>query len=103
VFSKSDNIKFGAAAAFLPSFTISSRGYLLSTDKRNYLTAPDLFRTWNMNTNFTTYVSFASSSFNWQIGPQVRYQLLSTYTNQYPVKEHLINYGIRIGISKNSN
>ena len=103
VFAESDNIKFGAAAAFQPSLTLAGNGYLLSTDKRNYLRAPDLFRTWNMNTNLTTYVSFASNSYNWQIGPQVRYQILSSYTNRYPVKEHLINYGIRVGISKNPN
>jgi hypothetical protein len=100
VFAENDNIKFGAAAAFQPSIIIASKAYLLSTDKRNYLMASDLLRNWNMNTNFTTYVSFASSTFNWQIGPQVRYQLLSTYSNRYPVKEHLVNYGIRIGISK---
>mgnify|MGYP000383175017 CR=1 FL=1 len=100
VFAGNENIKFGAAADFQPSYIIASKAYLLSTDKRNYLTDPDLLRKWNMNTNFSTYVSFTSNSFNWQIGPQVRYQLLSTYTNQYPVKEHLINYGIRIGINK---
>ena len=100
VFGGNDDIKFGAAAAIQPSFIMASRGYLLSTDKRNYITDTDLFRRWNMNTNLSTYVSFASNSLNWQIGPQVRYQLLSTYSNRYPVKENLINYGIRIGISK---
>ncbi len=100
VFAANDNIKFSAAAAFQPSFIIASQAYLLSTDKRNYLTDPDLFRKWNMNTNLTAYISFASNSFTWQIGPQVRYQLLSTYSTRYPVKEYLINYGIRVGISK---
>lgn len=100
VFAANDNIKFSAAAAFQPSFIIASQAYLLSTDKKNYLTAPDLFRKWNMNTSFTTYVSFTSNSFNWQIGPQMRYQLLSTYSKRYQDKEHLINYGIRVGISK---
>ena len=100
VFAENDNIKFGAAASFQPSFVIASQSYLLSTDKTNYLTAPDLLRNWNMNTSFTTYVLFSSNSFNWQIGPQIRYQLLSTYSKQYQEKEHLVNYGIRIGISK---
>jgi hypothetical protein len=100
VLGGNDNIKFITAAAFQPTFIIASRGYLLSSDKRNYITDTDLFRRWNMNTNLSTYVSFASNKLNWEIGPQVRYQLLSTYSNRYPVKENLINYGIRIGISK---
>jgi hypothetical protein len=95
-----DNVRLGTAATFQPTYIIASQAYLLSEDKRNYLTNHDLFRKWNMNSNLTTYVSFSSSSFNWQIGPQVRYQLLSTYTNRYQLKENLINYGIRVGISK---
>jgi hypothetical protein len=100
VFAENENVKFGANATFQPSLLIANRSYLLSTDKRNYLTAPELVRNWNMNTSFTTYVSFSSNSFNWQIGPQIRYQLLSTYSKQYQDKEHLVNYGFRIGISK---
>jgi hypothetical protein len=101
-FAGNDNIKFGAAASFQPSFVVASQAYFLSEDRRNYLKNSYLHRTWNMNTNFTTYVAFSSNSLKWQIGPQVRYQLLSTYTNRYPVKENLINYGIRISISKGS-
>lgn len=102
VIAENENIKFTAAASFQPSLIFASRGYLLSSDKKNYLTAPDLLRNWNMNTGFTTYVSFSSNSFNWQIGPQVRYQLLSTYSNGYQNNEHLVNYGFRIGISKST-
>ena len=99
-FAGNDNIKLSVAASFQPSFIISGKAYLLSEDKRNYLTNPELIRKLNINTNFTTYVSFSSASFNWQIGPQVRYQPLSTYTKRYQLKENLINYGIRVGISK---
>ena len=66
VFSENNNIKFGAAATFQPSFIIAKQAYLLSSDKRNYLTAPDLLRNWNMNTSFSTFVSFSSNSYNWQ-------------------------------------
>lgn len=100
IFAGNDDIKFGAAAAIQPSLIVYNKDYLLSSDTKNYLADPDLYRTWNMNTNFTTYVSFASNSFNWKIGPQVRYQLLSTYSDRYPFKEHLVNYGIRLSISK---
>jgi hypothetical protein len=30
----------------------------------------------------------------------VRYQIFSTYKNSYPLQENMLNYGIRIGISK---
>ncbi len=102
VIAEKENIKFSAAATFQPSIIIANRAYLLSSDKKNYLIAPDLMRNWNMNTSFTTFVSFSSNSFNWQIGPQVRYQLLSTYSKRYQDNEHLVNYGIRIGISKST-
>ena len=98
-FAGNDNIKLNIASSFQPSLIIASKAYLLSEDRRNYLTNPELVRKFNINTNFATYVSFSSNSFNWQIGPQVRYQLLSTYTKRYQLKENLINYGIRVGIS----
>lgn len=97
-----ENFKLGLAASFQPSFVIASQAYFLSEDKRNYLKNSYLYRTWNMNTNLAPYVSISTSALNWQIGPQVRYQLLSTYTNRYGVKENLINYGLRIGITKGS-
>ena len=99
-FGGNDDIKFNAEATLQPGAIIKSKAYMLSSDGKNYMTAPDVYRKWNMSTNLGTYVSIKSSSYNWQIGPQVRYQLLSTYSKNYPVKEHLINYGIRIGISK---
>ena len=102
VIAENENIKFTAALSFQPSLIFAGRAYLLSSDKKNYLTAPDLPRNWNMNTGFRTFVSFSSNSFNWQIGPEVRYQLLSTYSNRYQEKEHLVNYGFRIGISKST-
>lgn len=99
-FGGEDKDKFVIEATLQPTYIMASNAYLLSTDKKNYLNDPFLFRRWNMNTGFSTSVSIKSNSFNWQIGPQIRYQLLSTYSKSYPVKEHLINYGIRIGISK---
>jgi hypothetical protein len=99
-FGGNDDVTFNAEATVQPSYLIKSKAYLLSTDGKNYLTDPDIFRNWNMSTNLGAYVSFKSNSFNWHIGPQFRYQMLSTYIKEFPLKEHLINYGVRIGISK---
>lgn len=99
-FGSGSDLSFGIKAAFQPSFILGSKAYILSEDKRNYLTNSELLRKWNINTDLSPYLSFSSNTLRWQLGPQVRYQFLSTYTNRYPVKEHLINYGIRVGISK---
>ncbi len=99
-FGINDNVKLNAVATFQPSFLVKGNAYLLSTDNKNYLTNQSLERKWNMSTNLGTFVSFKSNSFNWQIGPQINYQLLSTYSKRSPYNEHFINYGIRFGISK---
>ena len=98
-----DKIKLHAIATFQPSLIIANQSYILSTDKRNYLTDKDLLRGWNMNTNLGTYITFNTNTLNWQIGPQIRYQILSTYISAYPGKEHLLDYGVRFGVSKRIN
>ncbi len=99
-FGGEDKDKFVTEATIQPTYIIASKAYLLSTDRKNYINDPFLTNRWNMSAAFSTSVSIKSNSYNWQIGPQIRYQLLSTYSRNYPVKEHLINYGIRLGISK---
>ncbi|KAA9041558.1 hypothetical protein FW778_05920 [Ginsengibacter hankyongi] len=95
----SDKVHLNAAADFEPSLVVKSNAYMLSSDGRNYVSDPELLRKINMSSNFGLFVSFVSSKFNWQIGPNVRYQWLSTYKKDYSIQEHLIDYGIRIGIS----
>ena len=98
--SGNETMQFGMTATFQPSFVMKDRSYILSTNKMNYMSDKSLMRTWNMATNVGAFVSFQSNSFKWQIGPQLHYQLKSTYTKNYPVQEHLTNYGIRFGVSK---
>ena len=95
----SDKVQLNAAADFEPSMVIKSNAYILSSDGKNYVNDPELLRKLNMSSNFGLFVSFVSSKFKWQIGPDLRYQWLSTYNKDYPIQEHLINYGIRVGIS----
>lgn len=94
------NLQINLASTIEPSFVLKSNAYLLSSDGRNYVNDPDLMRKFNLSGNFGSYVSFSSNKLKWRVGPSVRYQVLSTYQNIYPLKEHLIDYGIRIGISK---
>ncbi|MEO6812752.1 MAG: hypothetical protein ABI172_02400 [Ginsengibacter sp.] len=93
-------VQINLASTIAPSFVINSNAYILSSDGRNYINDPDLMRKINIAGNFGSFISFKSKNIKWHIGPDVRYQILSTYQNIYPVREHLLDYGIRIGISK---
>ncbi len=95
-----ERVKFYVAATVQPVLALASRSYLLSTDNKNYLTNPDMARHINMATNFGAFMSVNSKKINWQLGPQVNYQLLSSYTDVYPVKEHYANYGIKLAFGR---
>ncbi|MEP6616296.1 MAG: hypothetical protein ABJA57_06930 [Ginsengibacter sp.] len=95
-----DDMKLDVTGTFQPIYVISSHGYLLSSNNKNFISEPSLSRKWNMGISIGTLLSFGSSSYKWQVGPNVDYQLLSTYDSRYPVKEHLINYGVKLGVTK---
>jgi hypothetical protein len=94
--------KFGihAQASIQPTYNINKNVYLLSTDYANYAAGNDYVRKWNINTSVGLQFSYQKGNTTWQLGPQIRYQTLPTYTNPYPIKENLIDYGFRIGWSK---
>lgn len=95
-----NNLQITLAANVEPSLVFKADAYLLSSNGKNYVNVPDLMRKWNFSSNFAPFVSFRSNRFKWSVGPDIRYQWLSTYQKNYTVKEHLIDYGIRVGISK---
>jgi hypothetical protein len=95
------NTHFGIATTVQPTYVLTERAYLISTDYKNYTTAPSLARRWNVNTSLETYVGYATGKLKWQIGPQVRYQLLSSFDTKYPVKENLFDFGLKVGVSLN--
>ena len=95
----SDKVRLNVAGDLEPSIVLRSNAYILSSDGNNYITDPGLVRRLNMSSNFGIFISFTSAKYKWQIGPDVRYQWFSTYKADYTVKEHLIDYGIRLGIS----
>ena len=86
-----------AEASVQPTFTLNTNTYLLSTDYKHYTDGSEYMRKWNVNTSMGINFTYRSGASSWQIGPQIRYQHLPTYTNLYPIKEHLVDYGIRLG------
>jgi hypothetical protein len=96
-----DKMQFGIASTIQPTYLLGDQAYLISADYKNYAEMPKLVRRWNINTNFETFVTYSTGHLNWQVGPQVRYQLLSSYLKKYPVKENLFDFGLKVGISIN--
>src|SRR5215469_5485154 len=72
-------VQFGVAGTIQPTYALGDRAYLLSTEYKNYAEVPWLTRRWNVSTGLETFVSYSSKKINWQVGPEVRYQLLSSF------------------------
>jgi len=97
-----DKVQFGVATTLQPTYLLGDRAYLISTDYKYYAEVPRLIRHWNLNTNLETYVAYSTGHVHWQVGPQVRYQLLSSFVKKYPVKENLFDFGLKVGVSLNN-
>lgn len=93
-------IQLSVAGSIQPTYLINHNAYLLSTNFKNYSENPEMVRSFNLNSNIETFVSFKFGDYKWQLGPQLRYQPYSTFIRQYPIKEHLMDYGIKLGFSK---
>lgn len=97
---KGKNLGINAEASVQPTLNLNKSVYLLSTDYRHYADGNDFVRKWNINTSVGFNISYTTGKTTWQFGPQVRYQHLPTYSNKYPIKEYLMDYGLRIGLTK---
>jgi hypothetical protein len=98
-----ERTQFGIASTIQPTYILGDRAYLISSDYKNYAEVPRLIRRWNVNTSFETFVAYSTGKLKWQVGPQVRYQLLSSYLKKYPVKENLFDFGLKVGVSLNNH
>lgn len=83
-----------------PTYLLSASGYLLTGNFEKYIKAPDLLSNLNLNTSLETFLRWNVKEIQLQAGPQLRYQLFSNSQEGYPIKEHLVDYGFRIGIVK---
>jgi hypothetical protein len=94
------DIAFNIGGSIQPGIMLNNQAYLLSTNLRNYAKAPSLYRDFNINTALEAFISINTGSLKWNVGPQFRYQLLSSYKQNYPIKEHLYDYGFKVGMTK---
>ena len=95
-----EKLQLNVAGTVQPTYLLNRNSYLITTDYKNYTKEPSLVRRWNLNAGVETYVAYNTGTVRWQLGPQFRYQLLSTYQDKYPIKEYLMEYGFKIGVSK---
>ena len=93
-------LQLNVAGGIQPTFLVSSNSYLISSDYKNYIQRPDMARSFNVHTNFEAFLSYQMGGIRWQLGPQFRSQLLSSYSTQYRVREYLTEFGIKFGITK---
>jgi hypothetical protein len=95
-----DRVQLNVASSLQPTYLLNSNTYLITTDFKNYTKEPSLVRKWNMNAGAEAFIAYVRGGVKWQVGPQFRYQLLSSYKKEYPIKEYLMEYGIKVGITK---
>jgi hypothetical protein len=97
--SKKMNFYVGATVA--PTYQFNKSVYVISTDYKNYMKQPDLVRNFNLNAAIEAFVTYkVSPGTTLQAGPQLRYQMLSGTTKQYPIREHLMDFGLKVGVVK---
>ena len=94
-----EKLQVGIAGTVQPTFLLNRNTYLITADYK-YATEPSLVRRWNINTSAEAFISYKTGDLKWQVGPQLRYQLLSSYIKEYPIREHLFEYGIKIAVAK---
>jgi hypothetical protein len=92
-------LQVGIGGSVQPTYLLKKNPYLLTADYK-YATEPALVRRWNVNTSAEAFISYKTGDLKWQVGPQLRYQLFSSFIKQYPIREHLFEYGIKIGVTK---
>jgi len=101
ILGEKKNFNWGISGTIQPTYLIGDRAYMISSDYKNYAKFPDLMRRWNISTGLETFVSYSTGRINWQAGPHLRYQHLSSFVSGYPVKENLFAVGLSIGATIN--
>ncbi|HEY4337097.1 MAG TPA: outer membrane beta-barrel protein [Puia sp.] len=94
-----ERLQFNLGASVQPSYLLGTTSYMLSQDLTKYSKDPARYRRWNVSGGIEAFLSYRVGNIRWQIGPEFRYQFMSTYTSQ-SFSENLKTYGLKIGITK---
>ena len=97
-----NKLQWFAGATVQPTYVLFGNAYLISSDMKNYVYDADLLRKWNLNAAVETFISYKTKKgITFSAGPQLRYQLFSTYSKTYSYDEKLYNVGIKLGMIRN--
>ena len=93
-----DKLNWYVGGTVQPTYIASGSAFVLSADEKYYISETALLRKLNVNTAIETFISFKySNGVILSVGPQFRYQLLSTYRKEYGYSEKFYNVGAKIG------
>ena len=96
-----NRVSWAVAGTLQPTIILNNKAYIVTNDLKNYVRNADVFRSFVMNSALETYLKVErGNGVALQIGPQFRYQISSSYTQKYTISEHLIEYGLKVGIIK---
>jgi hypothetical protein len=95
-----ERLQFNIGATVQPSYLLNTDSYMLTADYHDYDRSPSKFRRWNVSGGVEAFLTYRTGNIRWQVGPEFRYQLFSSYVSQYPITENLKGYGLKIGITK---
>lgn len=93
-------LNWGMGASVQPTYTFDKQPLIISSNYKNYADGSAYVRNWNVNANVETFLGYTTGTYRWQLGPQLRYQMLPSLVNKYPNREYLFNYGLKVGVVK---
>jgi len=98
--SSQQNVDWFAGASVQPTYVFGGNAHIISSDLKSYVSDPSSISTWNLNLGFETYMNFKLGGYQLQVGPQVRYQVYSTYRKNVALIEKPYAVGLKLGLSK---
>ncbi|MBL7701828.1 MAG: outer membrane beta-barrel protein [Ferruginibacter sp.] len=98
--SSENNVEWFAGATVQPTYYFGGKAHLISSDLKSYVSEPSSINSFNLNLGFETYMNFKLGTYNLQVGPQVRYQLNSTYKKNLALIEKPYAIGLKFGLTK---
>lgn len=95
-----NNFEWFAGASVQPTLILPGNAGMLTDEDKNLNSDVSTIRNWNINGGIETFISYdAGRGIRLNAGPQLRYQILSSYKDQYTINERLYNIGIKLGVS----
>ncbi len=98
--SSNKNVEWFAGATVQPSYIFGGKAHLISSDLKNYVEDASSIRNWNLNVGLETYMNYRLGKYNFRVGPQVRYQVYSTYRKNVALIEKPYAVGMKFGLIK---